>query len=250
MDHETWTDSQETTTVTVDDHELRVAYYEADADHPDPPVVFLHGIPTWSFLFRAIVPALSGERHVIVPDLVGYGNSAMHDGFDRSIRAQEQVLEGLLAELAPGADGVDLVGHDIGGGIALRYAWHKPGVVDRLVLSNAACFDTWPVEFINSLGLPDTPRDRTLSDLEEDLDFVFGDGVYADEPDPAFVRGMKAPWLDAEGMVSITRCAVATNTNLTTEIDYGQIAAETLLLWGAEDILQPISQADRIADAD
>ena len=249
MDHETWTESQSRTTVSVDGHDLPVAYYEADADIEGPPVVFLHGIPTWSFLFREIVPALAGERHVIAPDLLGYGNSTQADGFDRSIRAQESMLGALLTELVPDADGVDLVGHDIGGGVALRYAWHHPDVVDRLVLSNAACFDSWPVEFINSLGLPGTPKERNLSDLEDDLEYVFGDGVYADEVDPEFISGMKAPWLDAEGEVSITRCAVATNTNHTTEIDYDAIVAETLLLWGADDVLQPIDQAHRLADA-
>lgn len=249
MDHQTWSDRQRSTTVPVDGHDLPVAYYEADADANGPPVVFLHGIPTWSFLFRRIVPALAGNRHVIAPDLLGYGNSTQADGFDRSIRAQEAMLDALLEKVGQEANAVDLVGHDIGGGVALRYAWHHPDVVDNLILSNAACFDSWPVEFINSLGLPDTPKERTLSDLEDDLDYVFGDGVYADEADPEFLLGMKAPWLDAEGEVSITRCAVATNTNHTTEIDYDVITADTLLLWGADDVLQPIDQAARLADA-
>jgi len=243
VSHDEWTDRQTETTVTVDGHDLSVAYYE---DGPDdgPPVVFLHGIPTWSFLWRDVAPALATDRHVIVPDLVGYGNSAMHDGFDRSIRAQEAVLADLVAE----HDTVALVGHDIGGGVALRYASHRPDAVDALVLSNAACYDSWPVEFVNGLGLPET-ADRDAADFEDDFEFLFADGLYGDPDDHReFVEGMAAPWRSAEGQTSLVRNAVATNTNHTTEIDYGAITARTMLLWGADDVLQPIDYAERLAD--
>lgn len=45
--------------------------------------------------------------------------------------------------------------------------------------------------------------------------------------------------------LSLERCAVAANTNLTTEIDYGAITAETLLLYGTDDIPQAIDYAER-----
>ncbi|SEW09255.1 alpha/beta fold hydrolase [Natrinema salifodinae] len=257
VDHETWSDRQSTTTVTVDGHDLAVAYREAGPDErdgvdesdggdesDDPPVVFLHGIPTWSFLWRDIVPTVAEDRRTIAPDLVGYGNSAMRDGFDRSIRAQEIVLEELLDEL--GIDRVALVAHDIGGGVALRFAAHNPDVVDQLVLSNAICYDSWPVEFVSDLGLPST-ADLDRDDLEDRLEAAFVKGAYG-EADPEFVAGMKAPWLSDEGQLSLVRDAVATNTNHTTEIDYGSISAETLLLWGTDDVMQPYEYAERLAD--
>ena len=46
--------------------------------------------------------------------------------------------------------------------------------------------------------------------------------------------------------MSLSRNAVATNTNHTTEIDYGAITAETLLLWGGDDVLQPVEYAERL----
>ncbi|WP_224448831.1 alpha/beta fold hydrolase [Haloprofundus salilacus] len=244
--HEEWSDAQETTTVEVDDHELRVAYYEAGTDHDEPPVVFLHGIPTWSFLWRGVASAVAESRHVVAPDLVGYGNSTMRDGFDRSIRAQEAMLESLLDEL--NVDSVTLVGHDIGGGVALRYATHNPDAVDRLVLSNAVCYDSWPVEFVASLGVPKNAEKMDDDELEAQLDGAFEDGLYEDDPDPAFVEGMKAPWLGDGGKTALSRAAVSTNTNHTTELDYDAIAAETLLLWGGDDQFQPVSYAERLAD--
>ncbi|QSW99595.1 alpha/beta fold hydrolase [Haloterrigena alkaliphila] len=247
-DHESWSDDQATTTVTVDGHDLEVAYHEDGPDAADggdePPVVFVHGIPTWSFLWRDVVPAVAEERRTIAPDMVGYGNSAVSDDFDRSIRAQEAMLEGLLEDL--GIDRIVLVAHDIGGGVALRFAAHNPDVVDQLVLSNAVCYDSWPVEFVSNLGLPST-ADLEREELEGRLDSAFVDGAYGDA-DPEFVEGMKAPWLTDEGHLSLVRNAVATNTNHTTEIDYDAIDAETLLLWGEDDVMQPYDYAERLAD--
>ncbi|WP_137284046.1 alpha/beta fold hydrolase [Halorussus salinisoli] len=249
--HDEWSDRQETATVTVDGHELDVAYYEENearstSPDDDPPVVFLHGIPTWSFLWREIAPTVAEERRVVAPDLLGYGNSAMHDGFDRSIRAQEAMLDALLDRL--GIETVSLVAHDIGGGVATRYAAHDPEAVEKLVLSNAVCYDSWPVEFVNGLGIPGTVEELSDEEFDAKLDFAFADGLYDDEGHDEFVAGMKAPWQTEEGRVSLSRNAVATNTNHTTEIDYEAITAETLLLWGGDDVLQPVSYAERLAD--
>ncbi|UPV72887.1 alpha/beta hydrolase [Halorussus limi] len=261
--HEEWSDRQESATVTVDGHELEVAYYDSESggasenasgerredagesNDGKPPVVFVHGIPTWSFLWRDIAPEIAEDRRVIAPDLLGYGNSAMADGFDRSIRAQEAMLEDLFDEL--GVETFSLVAHDIGGGVALRYASHSPDAVDQLVLSNAVCYDSWPVEFVSELGLPST-ADLSDEELDAKLDFAFADGLYDDEGHEEFVAGMKAPWQSEAGKLSLSRNAVATNTNHTTELDYGAITAETLLLWGGDDVLQPVSYAERLED--
>jgi len=246
VNHEAWSAEQTSTTLSVDGHDLEVAYYEAGTDSGGPPVVFLHGIPTWSFLWRRIAPALAADRHVVAPDLPGYGNSAMHDGFDRSIRAQEAAIGALFDHLGAGSAAV--VGHDIGGGVALRLA-ARGDRVDRLVLSNAACYDSWPVEFIHGLGLPGAAEQ--LADdatLEEKLAFVFDSGLYGDPDDhAAFCDGMRAPWQPAEARVSLVRNAVATNTSHTAELDYGRVEAETLLLWGADDALQSLDYAERLA---
>lgn len=247
MNHEAWSDAQTTATLSVDGHDLDVAYYEDETDGDGPPVLFLHGIPTWSFLWREVAPALAADRHVVAPDLLGYGNSTMRDGFDRSIRAQEAMVDALLSHL--GADRVSIVAHDIGGGTALRYAAHNPGRVERLVLSNAACYDSWPVEFIHSLGLPGMAEEFADDDvLEEKLAFVFDEGLYDDTGHEEFCAGMRAPWQSEAGRTSLARNAIATNTNHTTEIDYGRIDAETLLLWGADDVLQTLAYAERLRD--
>ena len=250
MDHDAWTDAQEDASVTVDGQERTVAYYDGgEGDDGEPPVVFLHGIPTWSFLWRDVAPAIGEDRRVIAPDLLGYGNSEQTDAFDRSIRAQEAMLDDLLAELGLDSSPVALVGHDIGGSVALRFASHEPDAVDTLVLSNAGCYDSWPVEFVNGIGLPGAVTGMDDEEFEETMGFVFENGLYGEAGEHrAFAEGMRAPWDSPEGKTSLERCAVATNTNHTTEIDYGAIEAETLLLWGADDVLQSIDYAERLAE--
>ena len=243
MNHEDWADEQEERAVMVEDHDLSVAYRD-EGESDEPPVVFLHGIPTWSFLWRDVAPAIAESWRAIVPDLVGFGNSAMHDGFDRSIRTQEAMLDELLLQLD--TETVSLVSHDIGGGVALRYAAHNPDSVENLVLSNAVCYDSWPVEFITDFALPET-TETPLDDIEEQVSSAFELGVYGD-PDETFVEGLTAPWLSKEGRTSLARCAVATNTNHTTEIDYGAITANLLCLWGADDAFQPIEYGERLVE--
>ncbi len=240
--HEGWCTAQETATVEVDGHAVEQAHFDRGAGEP---VVFLHGIPTWGFLWRGIAPRLADGYRVIVPDLVGFGASDFAEGFDRSIRAQEQALDSLLDEL--GVDECHLVAHDIGGGVALRFAAHQPERVRKLVCSNVVCYDSWPVEFIAELGLPAT-ESMSGDELEAKLDFAFADGAYGDA-DPDFVAGMKYPWLEREaGKRALARAAVSTNTNHTTEIPYDAIDAELLCLWAENDVMQPIDYGRRLAE--
>ena len=240
--HETWSDQQEETTVRVDGHDISMAY--RDAGNGDP-VLFLHGIPTWSFLWQRIAPELEDDHRTVVPDLVGYGNSDMRDSFDRSIRAQEAAVLNLLDDL--GIEKIAVVAHDIGGGVALRLAANHPERVSKLVCSNAVCYDSWPVEFITNLGLPRV-TDEPTEVVHEQVESAFREGVYDDDADDAFVEGLAAPWNSEEGKVSLSRCAVATNTNHTTEIPYEDIEADLLCLWGADDIFQPIEYGERLAE--
>jgi pimeloyl-ACP methyl ester carboxylesterase len=239
--YDEWTAAQDSATVTVDDHDLEVAYRDEGSGDP---VVFLHGIPTNSYLFRHQFEAVAADRRAIAADMVGYGNSAMQDSFDRSIRAQEVAIRGLVDEL--GFDSVDFVGHDLGGGVGLRYAARSPDAIERLVLSNSVAYDSWPIKTITDLGLPETARETSVEELQGMLDGLFRDTLYGDDHDETFLEGMKAPWNSEEGVTSVVRNASATNTSHTTEVDPGDVTAETLLLWGTEDEFQPVEWAERL----
>lgn len=243
MDHTEWQAEQTTVRITVDTHEfdLAVAEFGDGAD----VTVFLHGIPTWGFLFADVYDAVD---HALIPDFPGYGYTRHigRGGYNRSVRVMEETTIALLDEL--GYASANIVGHDLGGSAALRLAVHTDRV-DRLVLSNVGCYDSWPVEFIHNQGLPENAREWDRDDVAEKLDFAFGSGTYTDDNEQ-FVEGMKAPFLDPEHSVTrLARNAVSTNTNHTLEISHrlDEIDAKTLLLWGGEDILQSTEWADRLA---
>jgi pimeloyl-ACP methyl ester carboxylesterase len=241
LTYDEWTDTQDSATVTVDGHDIEMAYRDEGEGNP---VVFLHGIPTNSYLFREQFEAVAAERRAVAPDMIGYGNSEMTDGFDRSIRAQEVAVRDLIDQL--GFETVDFVGHDLGGGVGLRYAARSPGAIDRLVLSNSVAYDSWPIQTITDLGLPETARETSVEELQGMLDGLFRQTLMGEDHDEAFLDGMKTPWASETGVTSVVRNASATNTSHTTEVDPSNVTAETLLLWGTEDEFQPIRWAERL----
>ena len=100
-------------------------------DGSGPPVVFLHGNPTSSFLWRAVVGHVSPHGRCVAPDLIGMGGSAKLPGSgDARYRFVEhrRYLDQFLAALGIERD-VVLVGHDWGGVLAMDWARRHPGAV-------------------------------------------------------------------------------------------------------------------------
>ncbi|MEV6862946.1 haloalkane dehalogenase [Streptosporangium subroseum] len=89
------------------------------------PMVFLHGNPTSSHLWRHVLPAVGGGRR-LAPDLIGMGDSGKPDieyTFDDHSRYLDAWFDAL------GLDGVVLIGHDWGGALAFDWAARHPGRV-------------------------------------------------------------------------------------------------------------------------
>jgi haloalkane dehalogenase len=97
------------------------------------PILLLHGEPTWSYLWRNIIPQLPGRK--VAPDLIGFGRSDKPEeigwySYDRHVATVGALVESLdLHDLT-------LVVHDWGGPIGLRFAVEHPERVARLVVLN------------------------------------------------------------------------------------------------------------------
>jgi haloalkane dehalogenase len=115
---------------------LRMAYIEAGpAD--GPPVLLLHGEPTWSFLYRRVIPILvrAGAR-VLAPDLIGFGRSDKPaDLADHSYARHVDWVRAFAFD-ALDLHGVSVVGHDWGGLIGLRVATEHADRIARIVATN------------------------------------------------------------------------------------------------------------------
>jgi len=95
------------------------------------PVVLLHGWPQTWYMWRKVIPGLAKCHLVIAPDLRGVGDSETPlAGYDRGRVAAD--VRGLLKHL--GVDRSAVVGHDIGGNVALRYALDYPEATTRLMI--------------------------------------------------------------------------------------------------------------------
>jgi pimeloyl-ACP methyl ester carboxylesterase len=113
-------------TVTLHGHEL--AYLDSG---DGPAVLFIHGLLGSHRNWTHLVDTLDADHRVLAPDLFGHGASAKPMG-DYSLGAHAATLRDLLDHL--GVDRVTLVGHSLGGGIAMQFCYLFPERVERLVL--------------------------------------------------------------------------------------------------------------------
>src|SRR6476620_150170 len=96
-----------------------------------PPIVFVHGLMSSSRTWTSQVERLSDRHRVIAPDLFGHGESAKPVG-DYSISAHAASLRDLFDAI--GIESATLVGHSLGGGIVLQFAYLFPQRIDAIVL--------------------------------------------------------------------------------------------------------------------
>lgn len=113
-------------TVVLHGHEL--SYVDSGSG---PVVLFIHGILGSQRQWAHLVDKIDDDHRVVVPDLFGHGDSAKPTG-DYSLGAHAATLRDLLDHL--GIERVTLVGHSLGGGIAMQFYYLFPERVDRLAL--------------------------------------------------------------------------------------------------------------------
>jgi pimeloyl-ACP methyl ester carboxylesterase len=109
-------------------HGHRVIYRAAGSG---PPVVLIHGMVNSSRHWREVAIRLADRYTVIAPDLIGHGDSATPRG-DYSLGAHAAAIRDLLTAI--GIRQATIVGHSLGGGVAMQFFWQFPERVERLVL--------------------------------------------------------------------------------------------------------------------
>jgi haloalkane dehalogenase len=115
---------------------LRMAYVQ-DGPADGEPVLLLHGEPTWSYLYRKVMPVLAAAGlRAIAPDLIGFGRSDKPAAIADHTYARQVEWARELAFDALDLTGVTLVGHDWGGLIGLRLVAEHPRRFRRVVAAN------------------------------------------------------------------------------------------------------------------
>lgn len=210
-----------------------------------PPVVLLHGFATWGYLWSAVAPALANNFRVLIPDLPGYGFSDKSDRFDRSIAAQAEVIDQWMQKI--GVSQAHFVGHDIGGGVALRMAIQLPTRVQSMCLLDAVCYDNWPQQELLQLGVPDAYNTSHSGSIVDELRGVMN--LRLVRAGEEWTEALLAPYSTEIGRLAIIRGAVSLNTNQTQEIAnlLSTLHVPTLLLWGEDNSFVSVRWATRLA---
>ncbi len=138
----------------------RVHYVDEGAG---PPILCLHGEPTWSYLYRKMIPILGKHGRVLAPDFIGFGKSDKYTRVsDYTFQMHTNTLKAFIQQLDLGE--ITIVVQDWGGMIGLRVAAEMPERFARLVIMNtmlpvgarkpALAFRLWRAFAVHSPILP------------------------------------------------------------------------------------------------
>jgi pimeloyl-ACP methyl ester carboxylesterase len=211
------------------------------------PILFVHGIlgshRTWSLLLQR----LSDGHRVIAPDLFGHGDSAKPLG-DYSLSAHAATLRDLLDHL--GIERVTLVGHSLGGGVAMQFGYLFPNRVARLVLVSTGGLGREVSPLLRSAALPGAElvlpvlASRWVRERVQSIGNLLGRiGI---RPAPDVVESWRgfSSLGDAESrraFLATTRAVIDPGGQTVTAQDHLPLAEPlpVLLVWGARDRIIP-----------
>ncbi len=174
-----------------------------------PPVLCVHGNPSWSFYYRNLVNELRRDHRVIVPDHIGCGMSDKpgDERYEYTLERRVADLEALVDHLEIRAD-LTLIVHDWGGMIGMGLAHRRPGLVARIVALNTGAFPLpasksfpWPLWLVR-----DTPVGAFL--VQRFNAFSRGAArfcVTRGKMDPLVRQGMIAPYEPRENRLATLR---------------------------------------------
>jgi pimeloyl-ACP methyl ester carboxylesterase len=129
-------------------HGHRVMYRMAGSG---PPVVLIHGMVNSSRHWEDVARRLASDYTVIAPDLIGHGDSATPRG-DYSLGAHAAAIRDLLAVI--GIERATIVGHSLGGGVAMQFFYQFPQRTERLVLVSSGGLGREVSPLLRAAALP------------------------------------------------------------------------------------------------
>ena len=203
-----------------------------------PVVLLVHGFGADGTNWYRFVKAFDDQYRFIVPDLPGHGQSSGTDTMDYSLDLQARRLRELMRSL--GVQTFHVVGNSMGGAIALNMALQAPARIETLGLIDSAGLDELTPEFEQLVGDGNNPL------IVREADDVFTTIQWAMEKPPYYPEFV----LRAIGKEKAERAAVTDRVwsfvqeQPDLEPQLARIDQPSLIVWGAEDRLLPVSSAD------
>jgi pimeloyl-ACP methyl ester carboxylesterase len=139
-----------------------------------PPVVLVHGMLNSSSHWQEVALDLAAEHTVIAPDLIGHGDSAAPRG-DYSLGAHAASIRDVLSAL--GIERATIVGHSLGGGVAMQFFYQFPARVQRLVLVSSGGLGHEVSPMLRTAALPGMSAALSLATHPRLLGAIWGVGA-------------------------------------------------------------------------
>jgi pimeloyl-ACP methyl ester carboxylesterase len=214
-----------------------------------PPVVLVHGTPSWSYIWRNVAGELAERFTVYVCDLLGYGTSEQREGQDVSLGAQTRMLVELLEHWD--LDQPCIAGHDFGGAITLRLMLLEGRRFRRVALCDAVAIAPWITPFSRHVQRHLEAFATVPEHIHRQMVAAHLRTAIAREISDAELEPYLRPWLGPVGQAAYYRQLAQFDERYTREIEprYGEIRAPTLVLWGEHDGWLAPSVGRRLAEA-
>jgi pimeloyl-ACP methyl ester carboxylesterase len=211
------------------------------------PLVLIHGLGGSICNFRYNIPVLSEHLRVVALDLKGFGYSERPAAGDYSLTAQARLVGELMDRL--GIPRAAVLGHSMGGAIALRLAATRPEKVDRLILVGSAPPGRMVPRFAASPPLPSLLRLGTALVLHQPRlrEIVLRQGFY----DPAFLSPEMLEEFRRFARIRGSTNAIASllsDAARDEPVDLSRVSQPVLLLWGRQDRWTGLRLARWLAD--
>ena len=239
---------------TVELHGHQLSYVDRGSG---PVVLFIHGILGSQRQWAELVDTMDDDHRVVVPDLFGHGASAKPLG-DYSLGAHAAALRDLLDHL--GIERVTLVGHSLGGGIAMQFFYLFPERVDRLVLVASGGLGREVSVLLRSATLPGAAQVLSVLASVPVLSRVEALGRGASKVGWRPGADVGAMWTGFSSLGDFeSRRAFLATTRAVIDIGGQSISAHdhlegappipTLIVWGSKDRMIPASHALSVESA-
>lgn len=215
-------------TATVNGNEI---FYREAGSPGNPTIVMIHGFMGSSYDFINVIDSMKDDYHVIAVDLVGFGLSEKSVTFEYYKANQAEMVAALLEQ--KGIASYSLLGHSMGGEVALHIAYHYPSRVEQLILVDAAGLQTdrqaaFPVSFydaifknyyVQKVFLGSAYYDKSVATQS-----LFDEMYFFNRQIPAKVMQRYSKYDDSG--------------NIGTHLE--EITANTLIIWGEKDTFIPL----------
>ncbi|NDZ93116.1 alpha/beta fold hydrolase [Streptomyces sp. SID6673] len=211
-----------------------------------PALVFLHGTPWSSALWRPYAEALSADFTVHLWDMPGYGLSSKLADHRVDLGTQGELFAHLLDVW--GLERPHVIAHDFGGAVALRARLLHGRRYSSLCLLDVVALSPWGSPFFTLVG--------RHADIFEQLPAAVHRGAIEAYIRGASHRGLRddelemlvRPWTDSDGQPAFYRQIAQADEHYTDEVEplYGTIDEPTHIVWGTEDTWIPKDRAERL----